>query len=604
MSGISGAWRFAGDITREYSYQQIQKFAQVLAHRGNALPPPAVLQNNEVLLISNYFTVSVQDGTKGMYADEREGLFCAVAGRIYNVRSLKKQLEANGKLFTVNTQDEAVINAYRMWGPAFPLHLNGQFAGVIWDSQKQKLFMFRDRLGQRDLFYSITPEGVYFGSELKAILPYLKKKPELNPSAIANVLSNQFIYEPLTAYQNIFKMEKAAIRWVDINGRSEAQCYWNIFEEYENGLENPILSFEQAKKQLRQATFDAVESQLLPGEEIGSFLSGGLDSTIVSGILSKIAPRKIHTFSIGFKRQIWDESSKFHLASEYLKTDHHDVMMSYKDIENDWERILFHYDEPYADAAAYGEYLCGKLASRYVNCAFGGEGGDELFMGFELQQRLHYSHCNFRIAACKWRDSKLAVQRFYPETYQLCSNKDLRKLMKAHNFLNNAQAMNSRCLYQTSGSIAQRIGLGYLNVYHLVELIKIDRACQLAGIETRRPLQDECLVNLSFRLNVNHCICGQTRRYLYREAFRDFLPDEIYYQKKMGFGLPVVEWLYEYRQDEVRRLFHRDLIEAQGIFNYSALNPYLERFFNGKADYSFWYFYAVQKWYVDYYLRL
>lgn len=604
MSGISGAWRFSGDAWEAYPKKRLENLKNTLTHRGNM--PPAVWRDNDVVFISHYFQAASQDTANGLYTDIQNGIVCAVAGRIYNTELLAQTLEAKGERFTNRKQEEIVASAYHVWGISFPAYLEGQFGGVIWDRNQKRLWMFRDRTGQRDLYYTIMPQGCYFGSELKAILPYLGSRPRLHASTMANALMHQMMYEPLTAYEGIYKLEKATLRWVDETGKTGAHLYWDIFKAYEEALEAPETDYNVAKRKVRQTIFDAVASMRLPGEEVGAFLSGGFDSTILAGALAKITGRRIHTFSLGFQDAGYDESEMFTAAAVHLNTEHHTFSLAYHDLEADWDRLWLNFDEPFCDVSFLAEFACARMASSYVRCALGGEGGDELFCGYRLNLEVLNTELGYRVplSSKKFQSRSLLTQRFLPEVYQFQTNAQVRNLLKSPEMHNYLQSQYARWLYQMPGSVAQRMGMCFFTGNHMAELTKVDRACQLAGLETRRPLHTKAVVDLAMHLPLKFCIQNGEQRYIYKKAFCDMLPDKIYYRKKMGFSIPVVEWLHAYRQDEVRRLFNRDLIEAQGVFRYEALSPHLEAFFAGTTNMNFRYIYGAQKWYNDYYLNI
>ncbi len=298
-------------------------------------------------------------------------------GEVYNFREIAKMLAV--KLRT-SSDTEVILQSFIKWGTQFVSMLNGMFAIVIYDKQERKLHLFRDRIGIKPLYYYWDGDNFAFASELKALMKFhfININKRINDKAINQFLYLGYIPEPDTIYRDIYKFPSGSYA-LFYNNNLKITPYWNIKEKIRN---NTIDNYKEAKQKLNELINDSVRYRLISDVPYGTFLSGGTDSSLVTAVAQKLTNNKLKTFSIGFKESKYNESGYAKAVAEYLGTEHHEFIVSYKDAIELVDEITDTYDEPYADSSAIPTMLVSKLAKKYVTMTLSGDGGDELFYGY------------------------------------------------------------------------------------------------------------------------------------------------------------------------------------------------------------------------------
>ncbi len=606
------------------------KMTDSMSHRG---PDDA---GYEIIKSSHYFAglgqrrLSIIDlsilGHQPM-TNEDKSVWITFNGEIYNYPELKDDLLKKGHLFKSNTDTEVIIHGYEEYGAKFLDKMNGMFAFALWDNKSEKLFMARDRFGKKPLYYSLIDKGILFSSELKA----LKTHPDFVNNLDVKALSLYFQFEytpaPYTIYEKAFKLP--AGHYLEFSTKGINLTKWWDVNIYENKVWKDC-SEQEIIQTLTEKLSHAVERRLISDVPLGVFLSGGIDSSIITALMADIVPAsRIKTFSIGFNENSFDESSYAKLVADRFGTEHHQKILSSKDMPGIIPTITNLLDEPYADASIIPTYLLSSFTREHVTVALGGDGGDELFAGYDpfladfwanQYTRLPRLINNYLIKplvnSLPVSDNNMSLdfkaKRFLKDVY---NHPVIRNQMWLGAF--NKQEQISLLSQEVCNRLKDFEPLSILNIphysksqlalahhyqkYYLTDdiLFKIDRAGMMVSLEARTPFLDievaEFANSLPASLKLNH-LC---RKYILKKAFKDKLPHQILYRKKKGFGIPLTKWIKEDLKKEIAGYFSSEYIKKQGLFKEEYLQAIFKAHLSGKSDNrkQIWSMYMFQKWY-------
>ncbi|HNK90513.1 MAG TPA: asparagine synthase (glutamine-hydrolyzing), partial [Chitinophagales bacterium] len=482
--------------------------------------------------------------------------------------------------------------------------LNGMFAFAIYDKQTKKIFLCRDRLGIKPLFFYQDEQVFVFASELKAITKINGLDFSINKQVIPEFLHLGFITQPNTIYQKIQKFPTAHYAEIDINhfqNKIEFISYWNINESIQK---EKITNFDTAKRQLNELLFESVERQLIADVSIGTFLSGGIDSSLVTAIASKIKKDKINTFSIGFDYNKFDESQYAKQVSEHLQTNHHPFLVKEKDVLEQLHAIIDVYDEPYADSSAFPSMLVSKLAKQHVSVALSGDGGDELFYGYgahiwsERLNKFYFSTFRKLIYATTQRSDDGRIKRagtlfnysnkqhirshiFSQEQY-LFSENELNDLLVQPDF--KFDAFNPK---EDKKWSKDQQPIWDINHYLKDDLlVKMDRASMQYSLEVRVPILDNSIVDFSFRIPSSFKIKDKTQKYILKEVLYDYVPKQIFERPKQGFAIPLIRWLKKDWNFLIEKYLNKAVVEQYNLVHYTKVADLKNRFLKNE-DYLY-----------------
>ncbi|MBK5229148.1 MAG: asparagine synthase (glutamine-hydrolyzing) [Actinobacteria bacterium] len=505
------------------------------------------------------------------FPNEDETAWLTFNGEIYNFRDLRLELEAEGHRFRSRTDAEVVLHAYEQWGDSCLERLRGMFAFAIWDSRRKRLFMARDRVGKKPLFYAKRDGRFMFASELQGLLAMLGSSPAVDPEAIAAYLSWGYVPAPLTGFEGIFKLSPGHSMTVESEDgtiRTAVERYWEL--DY---LPKSDLDLDEACRRLRELMTEAVELRLISDVPLGAFLSGGIDSSIVVGLMAQLSSGPVKTFSIGFSDEDYSELAHARRIAELWGTDHQEFVVE-PDAIDILPLLVRHYGEPYADSSAIPTYYVSKMTSEHVTVALNGDGGDESFAGYE---RYWANAQAERVASVPGaRAAAEMLSRVLPD-----SSNPKSKLRKVRRFLGVAgqpqseryarwssyftEEERSRLLlpdvrHQVGGLSRRWFGGLFDGTEHLDAadaamsvdvrsylpfdlLVKVDITSMANSLECRSPFLDHHVMEFAARLPVKMKLKGNVKKYILRKAFSDLLPKENVQRPKMGFGVPVGRWL-------------------------------------------------------------
>ena len=353
----------------------LEKMNGMLSHRG---PDGDGFYNRPGvgLAMRRLAIIDVAGGDQPI-ANEDETLWIVYNGESYNFPALRARLEKRGHRFRTHTDTECVLHLYEEYGVDCVTHLRGQVAFALWDEKERRLLLARDRLGQKPLYYTLRDGSLYFGSELSSICAALPNRPDIHLPAIDLYLSLQYIPEPLTPYEGIFKLP-AAHRLIWQDGDVHIEPYWDL--DYGPKLEG---TEEDLAEELRERTRQAVEMRLISEVPLGAHLSGGIDSSIVVALMAEASQGPVKTFSVGFEETAFSELPYARAVAERYATDHHEFTLTFGDIPATLSKMLNHFGEPFADPSALPLYHLARMTRQHVTVALNGDGGDEAFAGYQ-----------------------------------------------------------------------------------------------------------------------------------------------------------------------------------------------------------------------------
>lgn len=476
-------------------------------------------------------------------------------GEIYNYKELSVKLksafpERYGKGFKTTSDTEIVLELFAVYGPESVRWLNGMFAFAIYDTLNQKLFLCRDRLGIKPLFYSYQNGALYFASELKALFPVIGSKT-LNTRALPDYLHLGYFPGETTIINEARKFPAAHYAWFDGN-KMEQSCYWAMSGSGE--IENlRKADYHQTRAILKSTLESAVKDSLISDVPLGVFLSGGIDSGLVSAIAAKVSGKKLSSFTIASPDKSHDESEFARRMAQTIGTEHHELMVDEKMILSVIEKVLDGMDEPLADSSIFPTYVVSEFARRNITVALSGDGGDEQFMGYgsyRWARRLNnpFVHLTRPLARMALKGKRHA-QFFHP---------GFKASPVSNIFSVEQDFFPSFELWDTGFerycfipeiknykySVSQRQSLFDLQYYLRDDLlVKVDRASMLNSLEVRPPLLDHRVVDLSLRIPESYKMKNGKGKYILRDILSDYVPPEIFERPKRGFSIPMKKWL-------------------------------------------------------------
>lgn len=592
MCGIAGFLSF----DKHFSKTDLENSTNKLTHRG---PDASGFYFDDIIGLGHrrLSIIDLSDSANQPMTSHCGRYIIVFNGEIYNFKELLTGLKTKLK---THSDTEVLLQSFIEWGPDFVQKLNGMFAFAIYDKEDQKLFVYRDRMGIKPLYFYQNENDFVFASELKALkqIPSLNKG-EINKKAISNFLYQGYIPAPLSIYENIQKFPSGAYAVVSKN-QFELKSYWKIEEQVEKKV---LSNFNEAKNELRKLLLSAVEYRMVSDVPLGTFLSGGIDSSLVTAIAQKLSDKPINTFSIGFKEGKFNEADYAAKVAGHLGTNHHESILSYQDVLDHFETLFTSYDEPFSDSSAFPTMLVSEFARKHVKVILSGDGGDESYLGYgsyEWGKRLSHpiskvfknqirgvlkkGNSRFKRAAglFDYQSEKRIKSHIFSQEQYLFSEKEIERILNAEykqdvSIDENIIALNRKLSIQEQQALFDM-------KYYLQDdlLVKVDRASMLHSLEVRVPLIDHRLVK--FALNIDENLRKQKgiTKYLLKEVLYELVPKELFDRPKWGFSIPLIEWLQKDWRFLIEDLLNKNAVQEVGLFNYDIVNQYVKRFLNGE----------------------
>jgi asparagine synthase (glutamine-hydrolysing) len=535
-------------------------------------------------------------------------------GEIYNFREIAKDLDVELK---TNSDTEVLLEAFVKFGESFIHKVNGMFAFAIYDIKSELLYLYRDRIGIKPLYYYHSDNNFLFASELKAFNNISK----LDNGGVDFQSLNDFLYlgyipAPQSVYNKIKKIPPGTFAVVG-NNTFRISPYWKLDEQIEH---NVIIDIDEAKNKLRELLFSSVKYRMISDVPFGTFLSGGIDSSLVTAIAQKISDIPLKTFSIGFDEGKFNEAFHARKVAEYLKTEHYEKVLSYADALDLLDTFFDSFDEPFSDSSAFPTLLVSKFAREKVTVILSGDGGDETYLGYGAYnwgRRLSNPAVKFfrkpiaRILKAGNNRQKRAAELFaYQDKSrikshifsqeQFCfSEREINALLN-DNFKTSFSFDENYQLLNRTLSITEEQALFDLQYYLPDDLLtKVDRASMRYSLEVRVPLLDYRLVHFALNLNEELRKKRGITKYLLKQILFEFVPEKYFDRPKWGFSIPLIQWLNNEWRFLIEDYLNKEAIESVGIFNYQTVNQYVKCYLNGETYFynRIWIMIIVQRFY-------
>jgi asparagine synthase (glutamine-hydrolysing) len=608
MCGIAGILQFNPGASPDEA--RLVAMRDSLVHRG---PDGAgLIIDGPVGLAHRRLSIIDLAGGHQPMGNQQRGTWITYNGELYNFRELRLQMQRMGCQFETNSDTEVVLRAYEVYGDGCVDHLRGMFAFAIWDGPNQRLFLARDRLGIKPLYFSLTDSELLFGSEIKAILAGTAGKPAFNRAILPEYLASRYVAGDETFFEGIWKLLPAhTLSWTAGEGIRKHR-YW----QPALGMDDAGRSYEDYVEEVRTGLEDAVRSHLVSDVPVGLFLSGGLDSTALAGLMAPLADGPIQTFSVGFNEGVANELDYARLAAARVGARHRDVLMTPEQFFAELPQMIWHEDEPLAFPSSIPLNAISRLAREHVKVVLTGEGADELFLGYDYRYRV--TALNARLGGVY---EKLLPQglrtavadgvaglpkrlRRYAERSFLALASNPRDMFfenfavfrhaQRQRMLVNFEQHASRdpyaqCLrhYHAGGTeTLQCMSHADLQTYLVELLMKQDQMSMAASIESRVPFLDHRLVEQVASIPARHRMRGWRTKPLLRDAVRDLVPQQILKRGKMGFPVPVGTWLQDQFWPLVEEFALGHRARLRGLFDAAWVEGMASEHRQGSANHA------------------
>ncbi|MCD6565048.1 MAG: asparagine synthase (glutamine-hydrolyzing) [Bacteroidales bacterium] len=614
MCGIAGIFNYKDD--KIVSESILKKMCSVINHRGPD-EGGVWIHRNVGIGMRRLKIIDLVSGSQPMHNEDKT-IWIVYNGEVYNFKELKADLEKKGHLFTTNSDTETIIHLYEEYGEECVNYLRGMFAFAIYDLNDEVLFLARDRLGIKPLFYMESKNSFLFGSEIKCLFEHPDMEYSIYHPALITYFAYGYVPDPDTIIEDVKKLPPGHIL-IYKQGKIDIKQYWDITFNH-----NKVYPEEYYIEQILYHLNEAVRMRLVSDVPLGAFLSGGIDSSMVVALMAKNMDEPVKTFSIGFENQSYNELEYARAVSEKYSTAHHEQIVR-PDAEEVINNLIHHFDEPFADSSAIPTYYVSQMTRKYVTVSLSGDGGDELFAGYgrylngPLAQIADYVPLTLR------KILLLSLASILPEWFpgintlrHLSCNKEeryLRSISKGVSSIHESvfspdlrdkltTTDPSPVMLRHFSRVAELDMLTkrqYLDLKTYLPgdiLTKVDRMSMLVSLEARVPFLDHKLAEFAATIPPSILVKNNDSKYLLKKAAERILPQKVIYRPKMGFAVPIADWL---RNEWVE--ISKDLVLSDHSFVKSYFNPkFINRLFvehksrRRNHDYLIWTLMVLEMW--------
>lgn len=618
MCGIAGICQVDASPLTPEAGQWVKAMTDRMSHRG----PDGEGQWSSGPVCLGHRRLSIIDlsgGGQPMHSADGQ-MTVTFNGEIYNYAELKEQLTALGGQFQTSSDTEVILEGYRIWGPDCLARFDGMFAFALWDNQQRRLFCARDRFGKKPFFYTVQHGRLYFASELTGIEQLRHLSLTMNPQAVMRYLAYEYVPTPHSVYTEVQSLPPSHMLLLQ-DGNLSISRYWDMPmpDESDKRSDNELC------EELRFLLSRAVRRRMVSDVPLGVFLSGGIDSSIVAGLMARQSSTAIKTFSIGFSEASYDESRYARIVAKAFATDHHERVLSAEECADTLPGIISRMDVPMADASVAPTWLLSGVTREKVTVALGGDGADELWAGYEhyigfkvaqwynaapsaLRKGIIEPLAQLLPSSARYINPRLAVATFLRAAHAPAWQR-VQTMLTAFTPDMQESILDSAFKAQQPGFLApevlfaptrehydhwqpQNAATPLARAFHVYArqfmlddiLVKVDRCSMLHSLEVRAPFLDKDAAEFAARLPVSRKLHGFKRKWLLKKAFAELLPDEILYRNKRGFQIPVAEWLRGRMRPLMEDLLSESTLKAQGIFNHQAVRALMDEHISGRAD--------------------
>jgi asparagine synthase (glutamine-hydrolysing) len=607
MCGIAGFVGQSRGMNEASRFAVLDRMCRVIRHRGP--DDQGVMVEGEAALGMRRLSIIDLAGGHQPISGCDAHVTVVFNGEIYNFQELQQKLEARGHRFHTHSDTEAIVHAFEEYGEDCVNHLRGMFAFAIWDANNRRLFLARDRAGKKPLYYTQAPDGtLVFGSELKSLLEHPHVRRDVSAESIDAYLSFGYVPDPLSIFEGIHKLPPGS-HLSFAEGRVTVKQYWDFpFESVQARSE------DEAVEELRELLEESVRVRLISDVPLGAFLSGGVDSSVVVGLMARASTKPVKTFSIGFHEDSYDELRYARIAAKHFETDHHEFIVT-PDICRIVDELVWHFDEPFADSSAIPTYMVAKLARAHVTVALSGDGGDELFAGYTRYVVDRRRSTFARLPRALRQGLMQPVSRSLPhgawgrnylynvaqdpidryiDSISMFTSLNKRSLLtddfrQRLNGKEDAALENFRQLAASVRTGEPLDALLYLDSKTYLPgdiLTKVDRMTMAVSLEARAPLLDHKLMEFAARLPASMKMRGLQTKHIFKRAVRDLVPAEILDRPKQGFGIPLDRWINDQLRERTRETLTEQRTRERGIVNQDYVQKLLDEHERGRRDHS------------------
>jgi asparagine synthase (glutamine-hydrolysing) len=620
MCGIAGCFDFSRRSSYDELFTNISSMTNALIHRGPDSGGVWVDVQTGIGLGNRRLAIIdlTDEGAQPMQSID--GRYVIVFnGEIYNFPMLRAQLEQHGYRFRGHSDTEVMLAAFVEWGIKNAIQqFNGMFAFAVWDCQAHQLWLARDRAGEKPIYYGWVDGCFYFGSELKALWAHPSFHASINREVLPLYLRHGYVPTPHSIYEGVYKLPPASLLCVDAEGYEISQ-YWSADEVIAQSLLEPFEGSEyEAIEALDTLLRDAIQLQMVADVPLGAFLSGGIDSSVVVALMQAQSSRPIKTFTIGFHESSYDEAKYARAVAQHLGTDHSELYVTPKQARDVIPKLPTIYDEPFADSSQIPTFLVAQQARQQVTVSLSGDGGDELFAGYT-----RYLKTDERWG--KLRNIPFPLRKGAAFILSKSSDRLGRKAQTASSLLN-LDSIDDLYLREmshwndpdrlvrdpgASSNHTMKVAPVQLsNFFHrmmyadLTEylpddiLVKVDRACMAVSLESRVPLLDYRVIEFAWRIPVALKVRNRQGKWLLRQVLYRYVPPSLIERPKMGFGLPIGDWLRDPLREWADALLDSRRIENEGFFRPELIQKTWHEHVSGQRnwEYLLWDVLMFQAW--------
>jgi asparagine synthase (glutamine-hydrolysing) len=621
MCGIAGI--VGSDCRTQVDPTDIRKMCAAIVYRGP--DDEGIYARGPVGLgMRRLSIIDVAGGHQPIYNEDRT-VWVVFNGEIYNFQLLRKELEQLGHVFYTHSDTEVIVHAYEQFGSEFIKRLRGMFAFALYDFRHDKLLLARDRFGKKPLHYALKDGVLYFGSEIKSLFAVAPGLATIDQEALSQFFYYGYVPDPFTAFRTVRKLPPA--HYLEFEGNSiRVQQYWDLPQ-----FCSMVLPEEQCLEEMEATLETAVRIRLISEVPLGALLSGGVDSSTVVAMMARLSGRPVKTFTIGFKHADFDEAVHARSVAERFKTDHHELLVE-ADLWGTLEELTGILDEPFADSSIIPTYHAARIARRYVTVALSGDGGDELFAGYDsylvhyrrrhldllpswiapAYHRLVYPHLPVRVRSRKLaynfvlnaRDrfvNSRAVLQSYDEELSILSPEFRQSIIGFE-----PAATTARQYYDHAPATDTVSRMQYTDIKTYLTadvLTKVDRMSMACSLEIRSPLLDHVFAEQAVSLPLNLKIRNGTRKYLLRCLAKKLdVPAQALNRPKQGFSLPLTHWMRSELRSEITSILLEARTLQRGYFRRSAVEKLLREHHRGDRDHSasLWQLLVFELWHRNY----
>lgn len=565
-----------------------------------------------------------ESGHQPMHSSDKR-LSVVYNGEIYNFQEIKEELKDYP--FCSSCDTEVILAAYLKWGIACVDRFNGMFAIALYDRETEEIYLVRDRIGKKPLYYWYHEGNLAFASELKPLFQYPEFGKQIRTDVISRYLFQQYINAPDTVFEDVYKLEPGAILRFK-GGQITTWKYWDVKKVYQENKAKPITDYAQAKAELKELLNHSVKLRMISDVPLGTFLSGGYDSSLVTAIAQGLSKEPVKTFSIGVKEEKYNEAKYAAQVAGYLGTRHTELYIDEKAMFEMVDSIPKYYDEPFADSSQIPSMLVAELAKRDVTVVLSGDGGDEFFCGYNVYDRVGQAQRLDGLGEAVYRFcclpgiGKTGILDKLPFKVRVVAknrDKNTKTQLGTDNYLKVVCKMTGRDglpvyypiekQYEEKNWQERRMLLDMDTYLPGDILCKVDRASMKYSLEARCPILDKEVMEYSYRLPHSFKYDKKVKKRILKDIAYDYIPRELLDRPKVGFGVPLDKWLRGPLKERLLDMADHDFLVRQGIFDADfvckMLATYMEHGDAGPAtgaNYSklMWSYFVFQQWYAAY----